>query len=366
LAGENESTIFRLFGLAPQAYGIPVPAHEAVSVIHIPTQTLSDQLLQEYHQRQKAFFTEYYTSHGQNIVGEALEWVQQLPVLMPQAKTTAQRVSLLALQSRNHRLLACIAREQCEKERLLFHTGQAIELAEQALTLPNPALSDDRAELLITNELLASALLTTAIAYYELDEYDLAQEAIDRALKLLPTLRSSQLKRHILADAGLIHAYTATTPTDQTLVFSYFNLAAQISSHANVPDDNLILCGKATLYICKAMALSSSKMKGATAEKVLDLLEDAQRVTNHFMIRQQVIIEVLRARVHFAEGSYQDAIEVALSALEKSRQIQSRLNRDRIEGLYRQLLDTSFRDKPRLSHLNVKLRTWDHDMDWGA
>ena len=53
---------------------------------------------------------------------------------------------------------------------------------------------------------------------------------------------------------------------------------------------------------------------------------------------------------------------MALSALEKSRQIRSRLNRDRLEELYRKLLNTAFRDRPLVAYLGVQLRTWDHEM----
>jgi tetratricopeptide (TPR) repeat protein len=366
LAGENEPTIFRLFGLDPQAYGVPVPAYESVPVVYLPHPLLSDEILQGYHQRQRAFFIEYSIGHAQNCVGEVLEWVKQLEVLLPRVNTIAQHVSLLALQSRNHRFLACIAREQCEKERIHFHTAQAVEWALQALNLP---VDGDRARLVTTNELLAAALLTAALAYYELDEYDLAQEHIDQALTLLPTVQSSHLKRHILTDAGLIHASRATTPTDQTLVLSYFDLAAQIPvpgpSSFKVADNNFIRCGNDLLYLRKAMALSAPNMKGVTAEKVLDLLEDAQRLTDPEMIRQHVIIEVFRAWSHFVAGHYQEATEVALGALEKSRLIRSRLNKSRIEFLCKQLISTTYRDKPHLSHLGVKLRIWDHELDEG-
>jgi hypothetical protein len=95
---------------------------------------------------------------------------------------------------------------------------------------------------------------------------------------------------------------------------------------------------------------------------VLDLLDDAQRLTPPELMRQQALIEVFLAQAYFGDSDYQQATEIALSALEKSRQIQSRLNKDRIEGLYQQLLSTSFRDKPLLAYLGVKLRTWEHGM----
>ena len=104
-------------------------------------------------------------------------------------------------------------------------------------------------------------------------------------------------------------------------------------------------------------------MKGATADKVSDLLETAQRLTEAHLVRQLTLIEVYLALDSLAEGCFQQATEVALSALEKSWQIRSRLMRDRIFGVYQQLLSTSFRDKPMVSYLGMKLRTWERGME---
>src|SRR5262249_49586729 len=145
------------------------------------------------------------------------------------ASSTSQRVNILALQSRYHELIVGVAREQRKPDVITFHADRAVKLAEQAMTLPNLKLGE-HALFVITSELLAAALLWRADAYYELDHYDLAQVDIDRALNLLPELQSSQLKIHIVADAGLIHAHMATDEIDRTLVLSYFNLAAQLNA----------------------------------------------------------------------------------------------------------------------------------------
>jgi hypothetical protein len=79
--------------------------------------------------------------------------------------------------------------------------------------------------------------------------------------------------------------------------------------------------------------------------------------------RQHTLIDLYLALDAFGSLDYQGATAVALSALEKSRQIHSCLNRNRIEALYRQLLNTPFRDKPQLAHLGVQLRTWAYGMN---
>ncbi len=365
LDGENEPTIFRLFGLDPQAYGVPVPAHDIITEVHFSPRKLTDETLKGYHRHQATLWVSYYTCHGEDAAREALEWLRRFPALMSSANTTAQRVSLLALECRYHGLIAGVAREQRKTNSITFHADKAIELAEQAMTLP---MLGDHAQLLITNELLATALLWRADASYEFEQYEQAQADIDRALNLLPALQSTHLKIHIVADAALIHAYTATSPTDQTLVCSYFNLATQMDASNRSSflvirdDDNFIRCDTGMLYLRKAMALCAPNMKGATSEKVTDILENAQKYIDPEMMRRHTLIAVFQAQAHAALGDYQQATEVAILALEKSRQIRSRLNRDRIEGLYQQLLNTSYRDKPRLAYLGMKLRTWNHGM----
>jgi hypothetical protein len=364
LAGENEPTLFRLFALDPQAYGVPVPTHESIPEVHFSPRRLTDETLLGYHRKLGALFTEFYTHHGEDTVAEAREWMRRLPTLMPLTNTIAQRVHLLALQCRYHELSVGIAREQCKATVMKFHADKAVKLAEQAMTLPNPKLGD-HALLVITNELLAAALLWRAGGSYESGHSDSAQADIDHALHFLPAVQSRQLKIHLMADAGLIHAHTVTHEMDRTRVLSYFQRAERLTtpSLSNAPDDNFIRCGKGMLYLRKAMALSASNMKGATGEKMSDLLDAAQRLTPPELLRQQTLIEVFQAQAYFAAGSYELATEVALSALEKCQQTRSHLNKHRLEGLYHQLRNTSFRDKPQLSYLGVKLRTWDHGME---
>ena len=361
---ENEATIFRLFGLAPQAYGVPGTDHEAIPMVHFSVPRLTDDVLQGFQQRLATSFMRYYTGHAQDAVGERDEWVQQWETAMTRACTIAQRVTLLALQSRAHRLAACVAREQCDEESILFHTERAVEKAQEAMTLPNPNRNGESVFWVTANELLASAWFTTAMASYELGEADLAQEQIERALTLLPEVQSRQLKTELMGAAALIRARTASSSTDRQLVISYMRHAALIKSTVQVdaPDANFFWCGKGMLALYKALTLSYPKMRGATNEKMRDLLEDAQRQTPPQLIRRHTLIEVFLAQAYAAEDSYQQATEVALSALEKSRSIRSRLNRHRLEVFYRQCLRTAFGDKPLLAYFGMRLRTWDHEM----
>src|SRR5579859_643390 len=138
LSPDTEPTIFRLFGIDPQAYGVPVATHDVVPEVHFLPERLTDETLLGYQQHQAAFFREYFTCHAQNRVEEIHEWLRRGVSLLPLASTAAQRVSLLALQSRYHMLLMGIAREQCKTKTIQFHGNKAVSLAEQAMTLFNP------------------------------------------------------------------------------------------------------------------------------------------------------------------------------------------------------------------------------------
>src|SRR5579859_4407331 len=182
VSGEKEPILFRLFGLDPQAYRVQVSVQDIIPEVHCVPERLTDKTLLDYQEQQATFFTEYLSCHAQNAVGDAQEWLRRLPLLLPKAETREQQVNILALQSRYHRLLAGIASEQCKIKVTLFHADKAVALAEQAMRLPHVGLGK-QALLVVTNELLAAALLERAEASYEFGNSDVAQVDIDRALR---------------------------------------------------------------------------------------------------------------------------------------------------------------------------------------
>jgi len=359
LAGDQEPTIYHLLGLDPQAYGVTVPVSESLPAVHFSLQKLTDEMVVDLQQQQSAFITEYMTGHAQDSVWMAREWVHDVKALLPQAGTTAQRVSLLVLQSRQHQFLLNIAREQLNTHLVRFHGDEAVKLAEDAASLPDVG---DYTLLDMSSELLAVALYRRANALDGLGQSGLAQTDIDRAL-LLP-VRSGYVRDQVQLDAGVIHAHTARNWKDKQEVLSYFDRAAR-SIHLyrpGDPDAHFTRCGKTSLSLYKARALLSPRMKGATGENVRDFLQQAQRLVDPALVRRQVVIEVFQAQAHFLAGNYQEATETAVDALEKSRLVRSQLNKRRIEELYGKLLNTSFKGKPCLSYLGVKLRTWCYGM----
>lgn len=353
--GRDEAIIFRLFGLSPEAYGVPVQAREYLPPVHFCVQ-LTDEIVAEYQQKLATFFTEYYDGRGENRVGEVREWLLQLPALLPRANTRAQQVHLLALQSRAHRYLACMAREQCEKEQILFHTDKAIELAEQVLTLYKSQIKSDRALLVTTSDLLAGARLTAALVSYELGELNLAREQIERVLGL-PMVHSLNLKNELYGITALIRAYTVTGPMDQQLVLSSIDLALSKPSSCGCLDENFFRGDRCTLLMYKAWALAAPSMEGVTRWGLAGILEEAARYSPQ--VRQQILLEYLQALASLAQGDSQQAVEYATGALDKSKQVGSRLNKQRIEEVYQRLLQTSFKGQPCLVALGVKLRLWE-------
>jgi len=367
LAGEQEATIFRLFGLDPQAYGVQVPAQDIILEVHSLPEHLTNEVLHGYQQRLCSFFTEYATGHVQNRVEEAREWLRRLKVLVPRAVTTAQHVTLLALQCRYHQLLSGIARDQGKREVVVFHVDQAIELAEQALTLPKPQ-AGEHALFTLTNELVAAALFWRADAYFELGDYQPSQMDIDRALNLLPAIQSNPLKVQMVSEAAVIHAYTARGEMERKLVLSYFDLATQLQGPSQCRQSSFALdahgiCSNTgLLYLRKAMALSAPQMRGTTAGSIHEQLQMAQTATPSKLLRQHTLIAVFLDLDACAAGDYQQAISFALEALEKSRETRSCPNRDRIAALYQQLLKTDSRGAPSCAYLGAKLHMWDYGM----
>jgi len=61
LAGEDEPMLYRLFGLDPQAYGVPLPAHESIPEVHFSPKKLTDKALLGYQRKLGALFAEYFT-----------------------------------------------------------------------------------------------------------------------------------------------------------------------------------------------------------------------------------------------------------------------------------------------------------------
>src|SRR5579859_4215426 len=256
LSKEAEPTLFRLFGLDPQAYGVPVAAQDVIPEVHFLPERLTNEILRDYQEMLATFFTEYETGHAHTVLEDAYEWLRRFPLLLSKAETREQRVHLLALQCSYHRLLAGITREQCRSKIALFHADRAVALAEQAMRLPDPKL-DHPAVLVLTNEVFAAALLWRAEVSYELENYEAAQTDIDRALSLSPALQSCQLKFTIATIAGCIYAQTAQNETERTVVLSYFSHAAQInaSSSKQSIDEHFMHSGTGLLYLRTAMAL---------------------------------------------------------------------------------------------------------------
>src|SRR5437763_1291864 len=126
LAGDDEPTLYRLFGLDPQAYGVPLPAHESIPEVQFSSKKLTDETLLGYQRKLGGLFAQYYTHHAEDTIAEAREWIRRLPTLLPLANTTAQRVHLLALQCRYHELCVGVAREQRKANLMTYHANKAV------------------------------------------------------------------------------------------------------------------------------------------------------------------------------------------------------------------------------------------------
>jgi hypothetical protein len=94
-----------------------------------------------------------------------------------------------------------------------------------------------------------------------------------------------------------------------------------------------------------------------TTERALDELDLARRETSPEMTRRLLLIDILRAQAYLQAREYDQALDVALSALEVARKIKSRVNRDRIEIMYNALSNTGV-DSVKLARLGWMLNSW--------
>jgi hypothetical protein len=356
LANKEQALIFRLLGLAPEAYGIPVPEAEACLPVSFCVR-LSDRLLDGYQQQVADFFAEYEEGRGYAWMEEARVLAQELAGLVRRSAARAQQVRLLILASRVHRFLACMAMQAGEQGSADIR--QAIALAEQLNALASSGSAHDDHAQVTANELLASALFTKVQALHLSGEYILAQECIDQVLAL-PNIESKPLQVTLFGMAGRLHATTAISPADQRIALFCLEQAYSVCQFCdNQKDDNFFRGDKGLFFLYKAWAMSSPKMEGCRRERILDLLEDAQRHTPATLARRHLVILYLQAEAHLSTGNASEALEIALDALGKSRECHSRLWKHCIEELYQRYLQPLLKDKPLCTSLGIRLQTWD-------
>ncbi len=342
--------LFALFGLHEQSF---VPLKEtAAASLYLP-QNMTN--LQEHRDIQKFLFEKYHTNHGYSLLEEAEFWLDLLTSQVAPQVSGAQHLDVLALQRQYHIFFGNVAREARQNRKALFHMEKAMTLGDDAIRWTNDRSVAEQTQ---AKELKVGALYNRAMAQFEQGNFVRAAQDIDVALALCAKLPISHITSHTLIDAGMIHAYAASTAQEAASALSYFTVADRHLEYISSEKDlSFATYDKGMLYLRQAMALCAPKSSSNTQEA----LDDAERLVSPEFARRRLLIDIFRAQYLIENKEYEQATRLALSALEISRKLHSKLNRDRIEQLYHRLGETTYKYEPLLARLGVQLRMWTMD-----
>src|SRR5579859_311897 len=344
--------VFALLGLDQRSLSLPKQDTALFPAIHLPSTSLDTASLDMHRQIHKALFEEYFSRHGQEALEEARLWQKVIIRQIAPLAQGSQHIDVLALQSLYHQFIGDIAREQRRDDTTLFHMNKAVALAQDALRL---AQGNTIASLTYTKQLEAAARLRRAAAHFEQGTLSPARNDIDAALALGAKMPASHIKTQVLLIAGNIHAHTAQGSIDGIKALSFFDQASQQFALGSFEDDPFFIrSSSGMLYIKRGMALCAPKMSG----NPLEALDDAERLTSPELARRRLLIDIFRAQALIDIKEYEQATTLALQALETSRRLRSKLNRDRIENLHTQLCNTPYKGEPLLVRLGVQLQMW--------
>lgn len=295
-------------------------------------------VLLEYQAEQDTFWTEYYTQHGEDSMQRAFRQLAFLESVAPYASRTQLR-QLATLRSRNHGLITNVGREQRDYQLVFPHAYHAVALA--------LSVDDD--------ELLATALLRRALAWFNYGNIQQAKVDIDGSLRYARHARQ-QIYGHVLVDVGMIHAHAAQDNEDRVRALRSLEQAHAIAQtgYDDGPDPHHMNFDLGLFHISNTMALLALGETSAVADE----LRYARRTVRASMRRRQAILDVLHAQYALARGEYDEACALALEALEKCERVRSRLNRDRVAEVYTALRGTKYAQEPLLAQLGVKLLRW--------
>ena len=353
-----------LLGLPPALLGLDGAEHQETGLVlptftlALPPKAVNADSLSIYKQRQADLFTEYYTHppRAQSAAGEAEGWITYLREnLLPLARNDEQYVALLSLEQGYHRFIANITREQRKDDIALIHANAAVTVAEEMADL----------------EYLIKGLHTRAFNLQELGSHETAQKDIDRALQLIQ--QAEQEKRRIptvlhgtvLLRAGLIHTRTAQLESEHAVAQSMFKQALRLAKQAGEEEDpHMLKLDPAYVHLGMAQALTTQYHPVTLKEH----LDEATKLTDPALQRRHLLIQVCRARGELLKAKhssglkqdqyYAEATLLATEALTLAKQLQSRLNRDRIQYIYQELRESPYRDEPAVARLGLMLLKW--------
>jgi len=249
------------------------------------------------------------------------------------------------------------AREQQENGEAPFRANISVAIAEEM---------GDRESLIIALHIRAATLREQGPMFY-----NAAQADTDRALLLI---KQSAQEKHSVApsvvgrvtlEAGLVQSFTAQLKGEQEMAKSLLQQGqSQAQKASGEVDSHQLKLDLGFSHLKAAMALTVWHNPATLKEH----LDEATRLTDPALKRRHLIIQIVRAQgeMQSARNSsrlaqdkhYAEATRLATEALPLAKQLNSRLNRQRIQEIYDELRASPYGEEPTVAHLGLLLRNW--------
>jgi tetratricopeptide (TPR) repeat protein len=312
------------------------PQQQHMSQKAFPRRTIQPQeKLFAYQGLLSSHWDAYFTMNPPDALQKMCRVVSDLQGITPYV-TSNQQPLARELLCHYHQLTLDMSRDRGNHELALSQASLAITLAE---TFEEP-------------ELLVSALYRRGLTHFDTDNLRAAYEDLNHATSFTRN-RDSQLKGMVFLEAGRFLAHLAHDRVEKLQVYHWLEQTEIIVQRGDLEEDSChVHLDRGRFHIGKAATfLSLRRFAGA-----LDELDLADRLTKKEQIRRHAYIDILRAKVYFAQGEPDYATELALSTLIVCLAIQSHSNIADIARLYHSLRQSSFGASPLVTRLGVLLR----------
>jgi DNA-binding XRE family transcriptional regulator len=335
-----------LLGLDSQPHEAPAK-QDSPSIICSSTQKsiiLAKDVFYKYRKKQENLWTEYFTSHGKDVVGKALREIKHFQDLVPLTKGEQQQ-KVIELQSLSHQFIAAVALEVKDFNALFYYENLAVDFARE----------------IQNNGLTAAALLRRSMAEYGGENLAFALRDIDEATDLLEGL-PTHLSGTVLQNAGMLHAHLLQDESDVKATLSLLDQAGAIARNGNFGEDTYFLKFNVGMYhIRRAIALIAigrqfKRLRKEKLNEALSELELAKKCTLPEMTRRHALIHLFRAQAHYGLGEYAASVKETLLALPVFQRIHSDINIGYIVDLYVELQTSPYKQAPLTLRLQWELR----------
>jgi len=168
----------------------------------------------------------------------------------------------------------------------------------------------------------------------------------------------------VLQKAGLIHMLTAQLETEHTVAQSMFKQALRLAKQADEEENPQLKFDCGYIHLSMAEALTTRHHPVTLKEH----LDEAAKLIDPAFQRRHLMVQVLRAQGDIINAKYSsglkrdrhygEATELAIEALRLAKTLESRVNRDRILGIYQQLMKSPYQHEPMVARLGLMLANW--------